>query len=55
MKQLLAFSFIICLSFAVQAQPGDSKTVYETGRNFMRTGDYENAVIVLTRALQHII
>ena len=34
------------------AQPADVKTMQETGRNFMRSGDYDNAIIVFTRALQ---
>lgn len=37
---------------AVQAQPGDIKSMQETARTFMRSGDYDNAIIVLTRALQ---
>jgi tetratricopeptide (TPR) repeat protein len=34
------------------AQPDDTKTLHETAKNFMRSGDYENAIIVLTRALE---
>jgi tetratricopeptide (TPR) repeat protein len=52
MKKLpLLFLTFFCLSFA-QAQPGDVKTMQETARTFMRSGDYDNAIIVLTRALQ---
>ena len=34
------------------AQPEDPKTLHETAKTFMRSGDFENAIIVLTRALQ---
>jgi lipopolysaccharide biosynthesis regulator YciM len=34
------------------AQPEDPKTLHETAKTFMRSGDYNNAIIVLTRALQ---
>jgi len=34
------------------AQPEDTKTLHETAKTFMRTGDFDNAIIVLTRALQ---
>jgi Tfp pilus assembly protein PilF len=30
----------------------DAKTLHETAKTFMRSGDFDNAVIVLTRALQ---
>ena len=30
----------------------DNKTLHETAKGFMRSGDFDNAVIVLTRALQ---
>ena len=47
-------SFLIALSFSVAAiaQPEDTKTLHETAKNFMRTGDFDNAIIVLGRALQ---
>jgi Tfp pilus assembly protein PilF len=53
MKQLIVFSAFYCL-FGLQgySQPEDPKTLHETARNFMRTGDFNNAVIVLNRALQ---
>lgn len=40
-------SLLVC-----DAQPDDAKTLHETARTFMRAGDYDNAIIVLTRALQ---
>src|ERR1700730_5168494 len=45
----LAASLVMFVSFA---QPDDPKTLHETARNFMRSGDFDNAIIVLTRALQ---
>jgi Tfp pilus assembly protein PilF len=45
---LIAF-FGAIISFA---QPEDSKTLHETAKNFMRTGDFDNAILVLTRALK---
>jgi len=41
--------FLTIISFA---QPEDSKTLHETAKAFMRSGDFDNAIIVLTRALQ---
>ena len=35
----------------VQAQEGE-QNLHETGRTFMRSGDFDNAILVLTRALQ---
>lgn len=45
---LLALSF----SLAASAQPEEVKKMHETAKAFMRTGDFDNAIIVLTRALQ---
>jgi tetratricopeptide (TPR) repeat protein len=45
---LIALSF----SLAVSAQPEEVKKMQETAKAFMRTGDFDNAIIVLTRALQ---
>jgi len=51
MKRL--FLLITCLytSFAVLAQD-DVKTMHENAKSFMRSGDFDNAILVLTRALQ---
>ncbi len=38
-------------SLPALAQPDDPKTLHETAKNFMRSGDFDNAIIVLTRAL----
>lgn len=55
MKHLLP---AIGLLFAVnmtqaQTEPGDVKSVQETAKNYMRNGDYSNAVLVLNRGLQN--
>lgn len=51
MKRL--FLLIACMytSFAVVAQD-DVKTMHENAKSFMRSGDFDNAILVLTRALQ---
>ncbi len=48
------FSLLIALSVSigVMAQQDDPKTLHETAKTFMRSGDFDNAIIVLTRALQ---
>jgi Tfp pilus assembly protein PilF len=55
MKYLLP---AIGLLFAVnmtqaQTEPGDVKSVQETAKNYMKQGDYSNAVLVLNRGLQN--
>ncbi len=52
MKKILSFFIFLSIGLAVMAQPGDIKTLHETARTFMRSGDFDNAIIVLTRALQ---
>jgi len=54
MKHLLP---VVGLLFAVhtmqaQQEPGDVKSVQETAKNYMKSGDYSNAVLVLNRGLQ---
>ncbi len=51
-KYILILPFLLLTCFSLFAQPTDVKTLQETARAFMRTGDYDNAIIVLTRALQ---
>lgn len=50
------YFLIICgsvfISLCVSAQTDDAKTLHENARTFMRQGDFNNAVIILTRALQ---
>lgn len=52
MKQffLFAFLFFTCGAF-VQAQ-NDPKTLQQTARTFMMQGDYNNAILILNRALE---
>lgn len=48
------FSLLVAVVFAATsfAQPDDPKAMHETAKNFMRTGDLDNAIIVLNKALQ---
>ncbi|RYE01758.1 MAG: tetratricopeptide repeat protein, partial [Sphingobacteriales bacterium] len=48
MKRL--FSALVALSVSLAALAQD--TPLETGRSFMRSGDFDNAVLVMTRGLQ---
>ena len=52
MKKFLFLLAILPFSIASFAQQEDPKTMHETAKNFMRSGDFNNAVLVLTRALQ---
>ncbi len=52
MKKILSVLVASLLVFTANAQPVDPKAMHETARNFMRSGDFDNAIIVLTRALQ---
>lgn len=51
MKQLVSVLLFVSLSFSTFAQE-DIKTLQETARSFMRSGDFDNAILVLNRALQ---
>ena len=51
-KYILILPFLLLAVFSVCAQPTDIKTLHATARGFMNSGDYDNAIIVLTRALQ---
>jgi Tfp pilus assembly protein PilF len=50
------YFFILCSIFlsgmVVMAQTDDPKTLHENAKTFMRQGDFNNAIIILTRALQ---
>ncbi|MDQ3550456.1 MAG: tetratricopeptide repeat protein [Bacteroidota bacterium] len=50
MKKIF-FLFALAASIVSVAQPSDQST-QETARSFMRTGDFDNAILVLARALQ---
>lgn len=52
MKQLLLFVFSIATVHCM-AQQQESKNPQETAKNFIKQGDYSNAIVVLNRALQH--
>ena len=51
MKRYFFFfaGFMFCMAALAQ---DDIKTLHETAKTFMRSGDFDNAVIVLTRALE---
>ncbi len=50
MKRLfLLLSVVCCSSIAVIAQ---EQSLQETARTFMRTGDFDNAILILNRALE---
>jgi tetratricopeptide (TPR) repeat protein len=52
MKKYLSWFFALLLAGNLIAQPEDVKSLQATARNFMMAGDYNNAIIVLNRALQ---
>lgn len=51
MKNLFSFLITVCFSIVAFSQD-DVQTLHETAKKFMRSGDFDNAIIVLTRALQ---
>lgn len=51
MKIFFSFLLICSTTFSAFAQD-DVKTLQENARTFMRSGDFDNAIIILTRALQ---
>lgn len=53
MKRLfLILSISLILPAGLLAQPEEVKQMHETAKNFMRTGDFDNAILVLVRALE---
>ncbi len=52
MKKICSLFITFSLCFAAFAQPEDPKALHETAKTFMRSGDFNNAIIILTRALQ---
>ena len=52
MKKIGLFIISVSVAAASFAQPEDPKVLHETAKTFMRSGDFNNAIIVLTRALQ---
>ena len=52
MKKYFSFLIAFFVAFTSIAQSEDVKTLHETAKTFMRSGDFDNAIVVLTRALQ---
>ena len=51
MKKLFIVFFLL-FAFQAFSQTEDPKTLHETAKTFMRSGDFDNAIVVLNRALQ---
>jgi lipopolysaccharide biosynthesis regulator YciM len=52
-KYFLFFLLTLCIAITSIAQPEQTaKELYETAKTFMRQGDYDNAVLVIKRALE---
>ena len=51
-KYFLIFFVFLLPVLVVSAQTDDPKTLYENAKTFMQSGDFDNAIIVLNRALQ---
>ncbi len=51
MKIFFSLLILFSCSFIASAQPEDAKTLHETAKTFMRSGDFDNAIVVLSRAL----
>ncbi len=51
MKKILSAILFSVTAFMAQAQGGDVSELQQTAKTFMRSGDYDNAVIVLKRGL----
>jgi len=43
---------MLVLTIAAIGQTEDTKTMHENAKTFMRQGDFDNAIVILTRALQ---
>jgi Tfp pilus assembly protein PilF len=51
-KYFFLFYGFFFLTLVATAQTEDPKTLHENAKTFMRQGDFNNAIIILTRALQ---
>jgi Tfp pilus assembly protein PilF len=51
-KYFFLFYGFFFLTLVAAAQTEDPKTLHENAKTFMRQGDFNNAIIILTRALQ---
>ena len=52
MKHLLLAAGLLFAAHIGHSQEADGKTVQETAKNYIRQGDYSNAILVLSRGLQ---
>jgi tetratricopeptide (TPR) repeat protein len=52
MKKLFSFLLAFFLAITIFAQPDDVKTLQDNAKTFMRSGEFDNAIVVLVRALQ---
>ena len=52
MKKIIILIYCFFVVGFTFAQQPDSKQLYETAKNFMRQGDYDNATLVFNRVLQ---
>src|SRR5690348_2225532 len=52
MKRLYPFLILCLFTLSALGQPADPKCLHETAKNFMRSGDFDNAIVVLIRALE---
>ena len=51
-KYSLIFWSFLFIGLCTYAQTEDAKTLHENAKTFMRQGDFNNAIVILTRALQ---
>ncbi len=51
-KYLLVFCIFFLPGIVALAQTDDPKTLYENAKTFMQRGDFDNAIVILNRALQ---
>jgi tetratricopeptide (TPR) repeat protein len=52
MRKFLCFIFLFTASFGYAQSTQEAATLHQTAQTFLRQGDYENAILVLTKALQ---
>lgn len=52
MKKIISFLSLILIAALSFAQADDIKTLQETARKFMQSGDFNNAIVVLNHALE---
>lgn len=51
MKKILLFILLLSGIIVTKAQSPDAATLHETAKDFMKTGDYDNAILVLNKAI----